>query len=234
MTGVTDRAIAKVAAFLAVFLTIAHGSVYAGSTVSSPSDFSSSAVSLGFDGLPIGTEVTDHFQSNGVLFEAINGIGSPRIVNNNDDNGGQGIHGGQADLSIFTDGDLNDDAHLLIKFVDPETGQPSGTSAAGLTFVDIVDPIGKAFFYDTQGELIREFVHVAPGRSFWGFEVEPGENRIGSILVESLITPTLSESYSVDQLVFEPIPEPNALILAAIGLIGLACSRLLRRRRAVV
>lgn len=230
MSGTTNRAMLATA--IVVFLTVSNGSVRADISISSPADFSSSAIDLGFDNLPIGTEVTDHFQARGVIFEAIDGIGDPRIVINNDGNGGQAIHGGQADLTIFTSGNRNDDAHLLIKFVDPSTGQPSGTSAAGLTFVDIATPIGKAFFFDTQGELIREFVHVAPGRAFWGIEVEPGENRIGSILVESLITPTLTESYSIDQLIFEPIPEPSALILAAIGLIALGCSRLGRWRRA--
>ncbi len=195
----------------------------AGVVLSGPSAFSSQAVTLNFDSLPLGTAVTNQYQNLGVVFSSVNGLGLPR-VDTNELGGGRGLNGGPANPSVYTS--IAQDAPLLVRFVDPSTGDPVGvTSAAGAFYIDAEPYIGQGFFFDTNGALLHRFV-LDQDIDFWGYRVTGSEALIGSILFDSSggypeqpqYGANVSESYTIDSLIFEPvastaIPEPSALVI---------------------
>jgi hypothetical protein len=206
-----------------------------------PNSFSENKITLDFEGLPIGTPITTQFQNLGVVFSSVNGIGTP-IIDFNEVGDGQGINGGPGDPSIYTF--INQDAPLLVTFVDPVTGNPSGvTAAAGGFYVDLEPLIGQGFFFDVNGNQIARFV-LDQEIDFWGLRADPGDALIGSILFDStggypeqpFFGKDVSESYTVDNLMFEPVsatttavPEPSS-VMSLILMSGLGASSLLKRK----
>ena len=222
-----------------VMLLVGAGKVEAVVVVPDPGSFSPSAITLDFESLSVGTAVTTQYQSLGVVFSSVNGTGSP-LVDLNESGGGQGLNGGPADPAVYTS--IPQDAPLLVTFVDPVTGDPSGaTTAGGAFYIDEPTFIGRGLFFDVYGNLMYTFV-LDQTADFWGLQVEAGDNLIGSILFDSSggypgcsFGADVSESYTIDNLIFEPvsaIPEPSTLaIWSLLALCGIGIGIGWRRRR---
>ena len=215
---------------------VAIGSAQAYTTIGI-GDFSGSAVTIDFEDYPVGTQITDEYKSKGVVFSSYNGVGLPQI-DNNEAGGGQGLNGGPGDPTIYTN--ICQDAGLWIDFVHAATGDPGATAAGGFHYIDVEPYIGRAFFYDIEGTLIYTFV-LDEEIDFWGLKADPGDLAIGRILVDSsgydnIFGPDVSESYTIDNLTFEPVqpinvvPAPAAVLMAGLGtgLVGW-----LRKRKAL-
>jgi len=209
----------------AMLLSVAATRTHAYTTIGA-GGFSSSATTIDFEGYAVGTAITTQYA--GVTFSSYNGTGNP-LIDWNESGGGQGLNGGPGDASIYTT--INQDAGVWVNF-DAGT-----TSAGGAYYIDVPPLIGRGFFYDVDGNLIHTFT-LSQSIEFWGLSADPGDALIGSILFDSTAYPgtgfdaTTSESFTIDNLMFEPtvIPAPGAILLGGIG-IGLV--GWLRRRKTI-
>ncbi len=75
---------------IAMLLSAAATRTHAYSTIG-PGGFSSSAVTIDFEGYSVGTAITTQYV--GVVFSSYNGTGNP-LIDTNESGGGQGLNGG--------------------------------------------------------------------------------------------------------------------------------------------
>ncbi len=201
------------------------GTAGAYTPLANPGAFSGSATTIDFEGVAVGSDITNLYSPLGVTFSAVNGTSFPRI-DNNESGGGQGANGGPADPLIYTS--ITQDAPLMVTF------SGGAVAAGGAYYIDIAPFIGRGLFYDVNNILITTFI-LDQTVDFWGLRADPGDALIGSILFDSSggypeasaqgFGADVAESYTIDNLIFEagaPVPIPGAVWLLGSGLIGLA------------
>jgi hypothetical protein len=166
--------------------------------------------------VPGGTEITNQYQSEGVVFSSVPSGGASLVTNIIDfvptTSGSNSLApGGPAPQNGGT---------LILDFVVPVT-------SVGSFFVDDQFPVQVTAF-DSLSNIVGTDASdgTIVGFDSWLIASAGGISRVE--LVGGYFSPTSPDGWAIDDLAFEPIPEPNAAVLFGVG--SLVVAAVMRRR----
>jgi hypothetical protein len=173
-------------------------------------DFSASAIDIDFEGFPTHTQITTQYQSLGVVFTT---IGSSPQANNDF----QAQYGPLASGNILAAGTSLGSNQIELSFVNPVTGDPAATTGVG---ADII--------FRNTGNFATLEVFDASMMSLGSVTTPPdmGDDEVflgfgATPIYKAILTFNASDSFvGIDNLIFEPVPEPATLVLAALAVIA--------------
>jgi hypothetical protein len=186
-------------------------------------DFSPVALATGFEGFPNHTQLSTQYQLSGIVFTT---AGSSPQVNNDF----EAQYGPLANGNILATGTSLGSNQIELRFVDPLTGNPAATTGVG---ADII-------FRNTGNTATLEVFDsdmLSLGSVTTGADGGPDDEVFLGIGVgfihRAVFTFNASDTFAgIDNLIWEPVPEPTALMLAALALAGVVNRRLGVRRLA--
>jgi hypothetical protein len=176
-------------------------------------DFSGAAININFDGFPSHTQISTQYQSQGVVFTT---IGSSPETNSDF----AGSYGPLASGSILATGQSLGTNRIEMSFVHPVSGLPTPTTGVGadIIFRD-TGTTATLEVFDSNLSSLGSATTLPDGgptdEVFLGF----GTANIYKAVFTFGASDTLA---GIDNLVFEPVPEPSAALLAILAACGMA------------
>lgn len=179
-------------------------------------DFSAAAVDIDFEGFPTHTQISTQYQSQGVVFTTAGS--SPQANNDN-----AASYGPLAAGNILATGSSLGSSTIEMSFIDPVSNLPAATSGVG---ADII-------FRDTLSTATLE-VFDAAMMSLGSVTTAPDAGPVDEVFLgfgapgiyKAVFTFAVNDSFAgIDNLIFEPVPEPTALILCVAAFFSLSMCR---------